>query len=193
MAKKPDSGILALSPVPLFPVPFRYDRPVMVYEAEAGQRRWLMKAVRESTGELFAQFQGLSEAALCWRPAEGELCLKEVAAHLRDAETLYQHQIELIAREFEPRLPHESIDVLPFEQDYRDQRLSRLLGEYESAREETVWVLRMLSDEEWQRTGQHPYRGSTSIYDIVRELHQHDLEHLYEARNLRALVERLRV
>jgi hypothetical protein len=161
-------------------------------EAEAGQRRWLMKAVRESTGELFSLFEGLSETALRWRPAQGDLCLKEIAAHLRDAETLFQHQIELMAREHEPRLPHESIDVLPYEHDYRDERLSRLLDEFEVARQETVWILRMLPEDDWQRTGLHPYRGSVSIIDIVRELHEHDLEHLYEARNLRTAVARLR-
>jgi hypothetical protein len=43
----------------------------------------------------------------------------------------------------------------------------------------------MLSEDEWQRTGVHPYRGRVSIYDIAREMHEHDLEHLYQARRLR--------
>ena len=161
----------------------------MAYEAETGARRWLLKAVRESSGELFNQFAGLNEEALRWRPAEGEWCLKEVAAHLRDAETLRQGQIELISHEIEPRLPHEAIDVLPFERDYQEESLVRLLREYESAREETVWLLRMFSERDWSRTGIHPYRGQISILDIVREMHQHDLEHLYQARNLRSALE----
>src|SRR4051794_16372109 len=118
---------------------------MMAYEAEAGQRRWLMKAVREASGELFGQFQGVDESALCWRPEPDEWCLKEVAAHLRDAEQLYQRQIELIANESEPSLPHEPVDVLPSERDYRAQPLMRFLHEYEEAREETVWLLRMLN------------------------------------------------
>jgi hypothetical protein len=158
-------------------------------EAETPARRWLLKAVRESIGELFNQFAGLSEEALRWRPAADEWCLKEVAAHLRDAEALHQRQIELISHELEPRLPYEAIDVLPFERDYRDESLVRLLREYESAREETVWLLRMFSENEWSRAGIHPYRGRMTILDIVRELHQHDLEHLYQARNLRFALE----
>ena len=163
----------------------------MVYEAETAVRRWLMKAVRESTGELFSQFSGLTESALRWRPAEGELSLKEIAGHMRDAESLWQLQIETIAHEDHPTLPYEAIEVMAFERDYRDERLSRMLDEYESARQETFWLLRTLDDDEWQRTGVHPYRGAISILDIVRELHQHDLEHLYEARKLRESVERL--
>jgi hypothetical protein len=160
----------------------------MTYEADAGQRRWLLKAVREATGELFSQFAGLDEEGLRWQPARGEWCLKEVAAHLRDAELLYQRQIEVITREREPRLPHEPIDVLPFECDYRGERISHLLREYESAREETFWLLRMLAEDDWQRAGVHPYRGRVSVYDIAREIHQHDLEHLYQARRLREAV-----
>lgn len=163
---------------------------MMAYEAEAGQRRWLLKAIRESSGELFGQFSGLNEAGLCWRPAPDDWCLKEVAGHLRDAELLYQRQIELIAHESEPHLPHEAIDILPAERDYRDGRLLEMLHEYGSAREETIWLLRMLSESNWSRTGIHRYRGPITIYDIIRELHQHDLEHLYQARRLRAAVGR---
>ena len=157
----------------------------MVYDVESGGRRWLLKAVRESAGELYGQFSGIGEDVLRWRPAEGEWCLKEIAAHLRDAEVLCCRQIELIAREREPRLPHEAIDVLPSERDYRHQSLYRLLGEYEEARDETMWLLRMLDDEDWQRCGLHPYRGLVSISQIVREIHEHDLEHLFQARRLR--------
>jgi hypothetical protein len=157
----------------------------MVYAAESGQRRWLLKAVREASGELFGQFAGVNESGLRWRPSERDWCLKEVAAHLRDAELLYQRQIELIAREYEPRLPYEPVDVLPSERDYREEPLQRLLQEYEEAREETVWLLRMLAEDDWLREGIHPYRGRVSLYDIARELHEHDLDHLYQARRLR--------
>ena len=150
-----------------------------------------MKAVREAAGELYGQFSGIRERGLRWRPAEREWCLKELAAHMRDAEQLYQRQIELISQLKEPRLPHEAIDVLPFERDYRHEDADQLLQEYASARDETVWLLRMLDEDDWQRCGIHPYRDRISIYDIVRELHEHDLEHLYQARRLREQVARL--
>jgi hypothetical protein len=153
---------------------------------ETGQRRWLLKAVREAAGEIYGQFAGLRDDALCWRPAEGEWCLKEVAAHLRDAEDLYRRQIELIAQEFEPELPYAPVDVLPYERDYTGESVSQLLYEWESSREETVWTLRMLDEEEWERRGIHPHRGLISIMTVVREIHEHDLEHLWQARKLRA-------
>ncbi|HEX5369008.1 MAG TPA: DinB family protein [Dehalococcoidia bacterium] len=157
----------------------------MVQRVESGTRRWLIKAVREAAGELFQQFSGVNESGLRWRPADDEWCLKEIAAHMRDAEQLYQSQLDLIAHRRNPRLPHEPIDVLPFERDYRNEKLKNLLWEWEASREETVWILYQLDEDDWLRTGNHPYRGEVSIYQIARELHEHDLEHLVQARRLR--------
>ena len=156
----------------------------MAWENEYGGRRWLVKAVREAAGELLGAFRGVDERGLRWRPAEGEWCLKEVAAHLRDAEQLYHRQIELIMHRRNPELPHEALDVLPSERDYRDERLSDLVYEFQAGRDETVWLLRMLDEDDWQRRGIHPYKGSITILDIARDIHEHDLEHLWQARKL---------
>jgi hypothetical protein len=157
----------------------------------SAERRWLMKSVREMAGELYNQFTGLNEKALRWRPGPREWCLKEIAAHMRDAESLYQRQIEAIIQSYSPpRLPHEPLDVLPSERDYVDGDLRHFLYEYEGAREETVWLLYMLDEDDWQRTGVHPYRGEISIYDIARELHEHDLQHLNQARITREAVDK---
>jgi hypothetical protein len=159
----------------------------VVYEtdAESGQRRWLLKAVRESAGELFSMFYGLNEKALRRRPQPDEWCMKEIAAHLRDAEVQWQRQLEAIAHMNEPPLPCEPVDVFPSERDYRSEKLARLLGEYEDARQETFWLLRMMDEDDWNRTGLHPYRGRITVADIAREIHEHDLEHLNQARRLR--------
>jgi hypothetical protein len=151
-----------------------------------------MKAIREAGGELFGLFGGLSERALRWRPADGEWSLKELAGHLEDAERMYRRQIELIARRRDPELPYEPVDVLPYERDYRTRDLSEMLYGWESAREETVWLLRSMDEDDWDRCGVHPYRGRVNVYDIVREVHEHDLQHLLQARRLRAEVDERR-
>ena len=160
----------------------------------SAERRWLMKAVREMSGELYRLFSGLDEPELRWRPGSREWCLKEIAAHVRDAEQLYQRQIEAIVHSFSTttRLPHEALDVLPAERNYVDEDLRHFLYEYEAAREETVWLLYTLGEDDWQRTGTHPYRGEVSVYDIARELHEHDLQHLNQARVTREALEKRR-
>src|SRR3954454_5410950 len=134
-----------------------------------------MKAIRESAGELFGLFHGLNEKALRRRIPADEWCMKEIAAHLRDADLQFQHQLEAIARQHEPELVCEPVDVYPSERDYRSEPLRRLLGEYEEARQETFWLLRMMDEDDWQRVGLHPYKGRIKVLDIAREIHEHDL------------------
>ena len=109
---------------------------------------------------------------------------------MRDCEQLYRRQLELIARETDPPLPHESTEVLPQENNYREASLRRLLGEYEEVREDTFWLLRMLDEDDWNRGGIHPYRGRITVTDIAREMHEYDLEYLYEAQRLRRAMPR---
>ncbi len=38
---------------------------------------------------------------------------------------------------------------------------------------------------ECDRKGRHPYWGTVTIAQLVREQNEHDLEHLWQARNIR--------
>jgi hypothetical protein len=149
-----------------------------------------MKALREAGGTLFSEFGGLDEKALRRRPAEGELSIKEIAAHLRDAEELALLQLTAAIEEPEKPLPSWDIDVLPFERNYRSLNLRGVLGELRNLRRETTSLLWMLRDWEWRREVRHRYRGTVTIETIARELAQHDLEHLWQVRRLKyALLE----
>jgi hypothetical protein len=35
-------------------------------------------------------------------------------------------------------------------------------------------------DHQWERQGEHPYRGPISVGQIVREMNEHDLAHLWQ-------------
>ena len=144
-----------------------------------------MKALREAGGSLVSEFAGLDETALRHRPAEDELSLKEIAAHLRDAEELALRQLTVASEEPDKRLPVWDIDVLPFERDYRNVDLEGVLSEVRNLRSQTTMLLWMLRDWDWRREVTHPYRGQITIEMIARELAQHDLEHLWQVRRLK--------
>ena len=144
-----------------------------------------MKALREAGGSLVSEFAGLDETALRHRPAEDELSLKEIAAHMRDAEELALRQLTVASEEPDKRLPVWDIDVLPFERDYRNVDLEGVLSEVRNLRRQTTTLLWMLRDWDWRREVTHPYRGQITIEMIARELAQHDLEHLWQVRRLK--------
>lgn len=158
---------------------------VRVRLEERDSAGWALKALREAGGTLLGEFAGLDEATLRQRPADSELSLKEIAAHLRDAEELALLQLTGALEEPEKKLPHWDIDVLPFERDYRDMDLRYFLSEWRGLRGETTSLLWTLHDWEWRKPLIHPYRDEITVETIARELAQHDLEHLWQVRRLK--------
>lgn len=160
-------------------------RPVPEYD----ESRWLLKALRETAHELESQLWGLDEDDLRWRPSDDALCLKEIAAHLRDCEAHFLRTLETIALEDVPCVAAFDADGLLLDRDYRDSDVYESLEELERLRYRSVSLLWQLADDEWERSGIHPYLGPVTIARLAREQSQHDLEHLWEARRVRALLE----
>ena len=159
--------------------------------SERDEPRWLLKALREAAHELESQLWGLAEDDLRWRPSDDGWSLKEIAAHLRDCEEHFVESLELIVSRDEARIPAFDADALVLERDYRSIDLYEALERFETLRHRSVSVLWGLFEEDWERTGVHPYIGPVSIARLVREQSEHDLEHLWQARRLReALGER---
>ena len=153
---------------------------------ESDTSGWVLKALRECSNIVVRELSVLDEDALRWTPGEGDWCLKEIAAHLRDAEQLALRQMKAIAEGRTGQLPAWDIDLLPAERDYRSADLGDLLSELRELRQEVTYVLWDLDD--WQATADHPYRGQVTIETLARELAQHDLEHLAEVRRVKAAI-----
>ena len=152
------------------------------FETEYDESRWLLKALRETAHELESQLWGLDEDELRWRPGEDGWSLKEIAAHLRDCEEHFVEVLELISTRDEPRLRAFDADALVLERDYREADLADALTGFEMLRHRSV---SLLWQEEWDRTGLHPYLGPVTIAELARKQSEHDLEHLWQARRLR--------
>ena len=164
----------------------RYNSAVM---PERDPQAWVLKALREAGGSLLSELYGLDEDELRWCPSDGEWSLKEIAAHLRDAEELALAQLNAFASGGSKPLPAWDVDLLPQERDYQGEEIDRLLAEFRALRRETTYLLWGLTDSDWGSSVHHPYRGEITLGEIAHELAQHDLEHLWQVRQLK---ERLR-
>ena len=47
-----------------------------------------------------------------------------------------------------------------------------------------MYLLWSADERDWARVGLHPYRGEVTLLDLVRDLYQHDLEHLWQAKRM---------
>jgi hypothetical protein len=162
------------------------------FAPEYDQPAWVLKALREAAHELESQLWTLGDRDLCWRPSDDAMCLKEIAAHLRDCEEHFLDCIERIAcnpSQKDPRLRRFDGDALVLERDYRSTDIEDTLGLFETLRHRSVSLLWNLDPDDWERTGEHPYKGTVSIQQLAREQNEHDLEHLWQARRLRETLE----
>jgi len=156
-----------------------------VFVRDSDPQAWTLKALREAGNSIVREIAGLDEEALCQRPSEDDLCLKEIAAHLRDATELALRQMEAMADGAAGALPFWDIDLLPLERDYRSADTSDLLTEFLGLRRDTTQLLWALREHDWRASGRHPYRGEITVETVARELAQHDLEHLWQIRRLK--------
>ena len=157
----------------------------MLLHQENDSQNWVLKALREAGNSIVNELSGVDEKALCRRPAEGELSLKEIAAHLRDAEELANLQMQALLESKSKPIPVWDVDVLPLECDYRSYSLRKLLSEFRTMRRETTYLLWGIDERDWKRAGKHPYKNVITLEEIARGLAQHDLEHLWQVRRLK--------
>lgn len=156
----------------------------MQYVRRAGNDpSFLLKALSEASGELSRSFGGLSRRE-ARRPApvpDDGWTLLAIPYHLRNVEQGLLEQYQAITRWHEPEIEAVDLDDIPFEEDYREEDLPDLLEEFRYLRRRTSYLLWDLMPSEWEKAGNHPYRGRLTILEIVREAYQHDLEHLWQA------------
>lgn len=149
---------------------------------------WVLKALREAGNSLLSELYGLDEEELRWRPAEGEWSLKEIAAHLRDAEELALAQLNAFVLGTSSRLPAWDVDLLPGERNYQTEDVSRLLASFRGLRRETTYLLWGLTEADWRQAAEHPFKGAVTLGETAREMAQHDLEHLWQVRHLKEML-----
>jgi len=151
----------------------------------ADPQGFVLKALREAGNSLVSEMYGVEEELLDVSLADGELCLKEIAAHIRDAEELALEQLTAIAEGGRRTLPARDVELLPLERDYRAEDVVVFLAEFRGLRRETTALLWSIGDAAWQASAPHPYRGEVTLCQIAQELAQHDLEHLWQVRRLK--------
>ncbi len=158
-------------------------------EAPTSSDRFLLKALGEAAGELRGLLHPL-RGRRARIPGEGldeGWCPLAIAFHLRDVERAAGQQVEAILRRPYASIRHVDLDDIPFPEDYARADLDEALDGFAWLRQETSYALWGLSPEEWERPALHPYRGEVLLIDLVRELYQHDLEHLWQARRMLGL------
>jgi hypothetical protein len=113
------------------------------------------------------------QAANSW---DGDWNVVYIVCHLRDLEAAYIQRIHMMLESDNPTFP--SNDQREMARSYAGADLRNALAEFEALRREFIALLRSLSDDQWERRGQHPYFGETTILTQAINNAIHDLDHI---------------
>lgn len=154
---------------------------------EPQTHEFLIKALREAAGELVGELESVRgrDARRC---EPGEWSVARIAAHLSDSEELRLRYVEQILARRTPELEPVDLGCLADDRSETALDLTRFAYAYAHQRQELLYTLWGLAESQWQRTGIHRYGGPISVLQLARELHLHDLEHLWQVRSLREAI-----
>jgi hypothetical protein len=148
------------------------------------EREEILKGMRAAPLVLRRLVRGLDEEAIRRRPAPGEWAIVEVVAHLADTDERSlgrtRAMLETEAPALEPYDPH----ALSIERGYIDMGIADGLDRFEAIRSEQVRLLELLTDEGWQRVGNHGEHGRITVQQLAAHTVGEDADHLAQIARL---------
>ncbi|MGD0764834.1 MAG: DinB family protein [Dehalococcoidia bacterium] len=148
----------------------------------------IIEKVRTLPDQIAGEVEGLSEAELRRRPAEGAWSIKEVCGHLRDDSEVWRRRLQMMITQADAALPAYDQEALVRERAYQDADIAGVLGDFRRFRLEMVEALTALGPDGWVRTGQHPDWGAMTIQEGMERMVRHTEGHLDQVRELRGKV-----
>jgi len=150
------------------------------------ERDLIQKRLRDEGDKLIKTFESLSPAqrsATIY--ADGmEWTLQDLLAHLGSAERafLYYGRDILDGGEGAP----EGFDLHAFNNgevgSLRDRTYPQLLDDLRAVRQETIDLVGRIADEDFARTGRHPFFGQMTIEEMFKLIYRHNMMHLRDVR-----------
>ena len=128
----------------------------------------------------------LSDEEMRWRPIPNKWSIGEILVHLRDVEReVFHARVSRTVFEDGPEFELWDQDRTAAERGYADQSGRQALDEFRGLRAETVRFLESTPLESWQRAGEHPERGSSTLEEqVTRQIKNHDLTHLVQIKDI---------
>lgn len=129
--------------------------------------------------------RGVPEAILDRQPAPGKWTIRQLAAHMADAELVSNARFRWVAAEPGIALPAWDQDKWAGSLSYASQSPAEVVALTRLLRQSSAALLRGLPDEAWQRSGVHQERGAVTLLQLVELVAGHLEHHAHHIQELR--------
>ncbi|MGI8925551.1 MAG: DinB family protein [Tepidiformaceae bacterium] len=152
---------------------------------ESSERASLLERYRDGYRAVEEALGGITEAELDERPADG-WTPREIVHHLADSEMTSAIRLRRLIAEDSPEIAGYDEAEFARRLHYGDRAIGASLAALRAARLTTAEIVERLTEEEWQRAGQHGESGRYSVEDWLQIYAAHGHDHAEQIRCARA-------
>jgi hypothetical protein len=125
-------------------------------------------------------------------PAPGKWSVRQIMAHLADAELVGGHRFRQVIAEDHPTLTGYDQEAWARRLGYENRKPKNSLETFRRLRAENYELLKSLPETDFERTGNHTERGSVTLGDLLETYVRHAESHAAQVERIRAVYKEAR-
>ena len=152
------------------------------------QRNELITKYAAGYDEVINALDGFPADSLGAHPIAGKWSAREIVHHLGDSESFSAARLRKL-------LTEDNVVIQGYDQDeyarklrYNERDMAPALDAFRSARETTLQLIRLMTEDDWQRVGSHTESGRYSTEDWLTIYAAHAHNHASQIRRLREAI-----
>jgi hypothetical protein len=149
------------------------------------ERSGLINKYEAGYFEVVNALEGFAPGQLSSHPLPNKWSAREIVHHLADSESTSAIRLRRLLAEDRPVIQGYDQDEYAKRLKYNEREMAPALAAFRAARETTAQVLRLMSEEDWQREGEHTESGRYTAEDWLRIYAAHAHNHAAQIRRLR--------
>jgi hypothetical protein len=146
----------------------------------------LLERLRRGPEVLAAALTGAAGSELDFHGAPERWSIRQIVAHVSDAELAGAFRVRRILAEENPALEAYDQDAWAARLDYSKRKPSQSLETFRRVRQEIYELLRDAPATAFARTGYHTERGTITLLDLVKLIAEHPENHAQQIGRVRS-------
>ena len=149
------------------------------------ERRDLIAQYAAGYDEVMSALNGFPADSLGSHPIPGKWSAREIVHHLGDSETTSAGRLRKLLAEDNPTIQGYDQDAYATKLRYNERDMAPALEAFRFARESTMQLVDLMTEDDWKRAGTHTESGAYSTEDWLRIYAMHAHNHAAQIRRLR--------
>lgn len=155
-------------------------------EMDSKERGKLIAKYNDGYNDVSEALKGFPTELLTARPLPGKWTACEIIHHLADSESASANRLRKLLVEDRPVIQGYDQDQFAIRLKYNERNTGPALDAFRAARATTAQLLEIMSDDDWQREGEHTESGRYTAETWLAIYAEHAHNHAAQIRRLRS-------